>query len=123
MVELLSSESLAKRLGKNIANQRKSLGMTQSVLAESISLEPESISRFERGATLPSLATLLQVSAVLKTTVADLLSEYPGNAYPEEKRIAKLLSELEAVEKREIVSIIERFCSLLRSKNKTNAID
>ena len=118
MVESLSSESLAKRLGKNIASQRKSLGMTQSGLAESISLEPESISRFERGATLPSLTTLLQVSATLKTTVADLLSEYPGNAYPEEKRIAKLLNGLGPVEKREIVLVIERFCSLLKSKTR-----
>lgn len=117
MVDSLSPELLAKRLGRNIATQRKSLGITQSGLAESVSLEPESISRFERGATLPSLTTLLQMSATLNTTVADLLAECPGNAYPEEKRIAKLLVGLEPAEQREIVTLIEKFSNLLRKRN------
>ena len=116
MVESLSSESLAKRLGKNIAAQRKSQGMTQSDLAEAVSLEPESISRFERGATLPSLTTLHHLSSCLKTTVADLLAECPGCAYPEDKRLAKLLSGLAPEDRREMITILEKLSGLLKKR-------
>lgn len=114
MVENASESLLPKRLGSNIADRRKSLGWTQAMLAEQMGMEPESISRFERGATLPSLSTLEQLATILKTTIADLLAECPGAAYSEAQRISALLAVLEPEARACVLDVVERVCGLLR---------
>jgi DNA-binding XRE family transcriptional regulator len=52
---------LARQLGENIAERRRALDWTQDQLAERLGVEAETISRFERGATLPSLPKLEHV--------------------------------------------------------------
>lgn len=114
MVETSSDSSLPKRLGGNIADRRKALGWTQAMLAERMGMEPESISRFERGATLPSLATLEQLAALLNTTIADLLAECPEEAYTEAQRISALLSDLAPDARASVLDVVERVCGLLK---------
>lgn len=104
--------NLPARLGKNIARQRKKQGLTQAKLAEKISLEPESVSRFERGATLPSLQTLELLAEVLDSTIADLLAECPGCAYTEEQRIARFLKHVPNEKRGELLGLFERLCLL-----------
>jgi transcriptional regulator with XRE-family HTH domain len=69
------SAKLVDRLGKNIAAKRKELGLTQERLAEAVGVDTETISRFERGATVPSLATLEILAKQLRVTIASLLDE------------------------------------------------
>jgi transcriptional regulator with XRE-family HTH domain len=114
MVDNSSESSLSKRLGGNIADRRKTLGWTQAMLAEQMSMEPESISRFERGATLPSLSTLEQLATILKTTIADLLAECPEATYTEAQRISALLSVLDPEARAGVLDIVERVCGLLK---------
>ncbi len=114
MVDTSPETPLSKRLGSNIAEQRKGKGWTQAVLAERMSMEPESISRFERGATLPSLATLEQLAALLDTTIADLLAECPEGAYSEAQRISALLSDLAPDARAGVLDVVERVCGLLK---------
>ena len=118
MVESVTESSLSKRLGANIAAQRKSLGMTQAALAEQMKMEPESISRFERGATLPSLATLEELSLVLKSTIADLLAECPSVSYKEEQRLAALLSPLSPRDRSALLDVLESICNLIPKQKK-----
>ena len=66
---------LGRRLGQQIAERRKTLEWTQDQLAEWLEVDAETISRFERGATVPSLVTLDRLASILKYRVADLLSE------------------------------------------------
>lgn len=113
MVDSLPSSQLSKRLGKNIADARRALGWTQSVLAERIGMEPESISRIERGATLPSLATLEQLAALLGTRIADLLAECPGNAYSEAQKIAALMERLKPDARVGILAVVSQMCDLI----------
>ena len=42
---------------------------------ERLAVAPETISRFERGATLPSLVTLQRFGQVLKSPMAELMTE------------------------------------------------
>lgn len=114
MVETTRDSTLPKRLGGNIANRRKTLGWTQATLAEHMAMEPESISRFERGATLPSLASLEQLAAFLNTTMADLLAECPEDAYSEAQRISALLSDLTPEARLGVLEVVERVCRLLK---------
>ena len=69
------SSQLASRLGTSIAERRRALGWTQAALAERIGVDAETISRFERGATLPSLLTLERLSDCLRVRVGELLTE------------------------------------------------
>jgi len=68
-------KALAMNIGKSLADVRKRIGWTQGELAERIGVETETISRFERGATTPSLLTLQRLASVLNTTMAELLGE------------------------------------------------
>ena len=70
-----TSRALIERLSVNIAHQRRALGVTQAVLAERLGVDTETLSRFERGKHLPSLATLERLAGILLVTVAELLSE------------------------------------------------
>ena len=116
MVDKISETPLPKRLGKNLANTRKARGWTQAALAERLGMEPESISRFERGATLPSLATLEQIAAFLDTTIADLLAECPDTAYAESQRISSLMADLEPDASASVLSIIKTICTTLKRR-------
>lgn len=107
------SSNLPKRLGLNIAQRRKQIGWTQANLAERMKMEPESISRFERGATLPSLATLELLAGELNVTVADLLAECSDSAYSEAQRISGWLSKLQPDARKIVLDGLQKLCVLL----------
>ena len=56
----------AKKLGKRIKLARIELDITQEDLAEAIKAKQKSISRYETGASLPTLETLEKMTQVLK---------------------------------------------------------
>lgn len=116
MVDKIFDKLLPKRLGKNLAKTRKAKGWTQAALAERLGMEPESISRFERGATLPSLTTLEQIAAYLDTSIADLLAEYPDTAYTEAQRISALMADLDPDARASVLSIVKIVCSTLKCR-------
>ena len=74
-VRAASQDDMGKRLGRAIAERRKALGFSQDDLAGMIEVDAETISRFERGAVLPSLQRLWRVAEALETGMGDLLSE------------------------------------------------
>jgi transcriptional regulator with XRE-family HTH domain len=58
-------DTLEKRLGSQVAYHRKMAHVTQAELAERVNVATETISRLERGASMPSLTRLEQVAAAL----------------------------------------------------------
>jgi len=109
----ICTSDLPQRLGRNIAKRRKQIGWTQANLAERMKMEPESISRFERGATLPSLATLELLAGELNVTVAELLAECPDTAYSEAQRISGWLSKLQPDARKIVLDGLQKLCALL----------
>jgi len=61
-----------KLLGKRIRYVRKKNDLSQEQFAELIGIDPNSVSRIERGVHYPSLDTLEKISAVLKLELRDL---------------------------------------------------
>lgn len=110
---VICTSDLPQRLGRNIAKRRKQIGWTQAHLAERMKMEPESISRFERGVTLPSLATLELLAGELNITIADLLAEYSDSAYTEAQRISGWLSKLQPEAKKTVLDGLQKLCVLL----------
>lgn len=62
-------------VARNIAELRKSAGMTQLQLAEKLNYSDKAVSKWESGASLPDVAVLLEISKVFGVTVDYILSE------------------------------------------------
>ncbi len=65
----------AKKLGKKIKLARIEHDLTQRQLAETINAKQKSISRYETGASMPSLETLGKIAKTLKKPFAYFLDE------------------------------------------------
>ncbi len=63
----------AKKLGKKIKLARIELDLNQTELAEKINAKQKSISHYETGISMPSIATLVKIAKVLKKPVGYFL--------------------------------------------------
>lgn len=62
------------KIGKFIAECRKSQGLTQAQLAEKLNITDRAVSKWETGKSLPDAMIMLDLCDILKITVNDLLS-------------------------------------------------
>lgn len=108
-----SQEPIGIRLSKNISKRRKELGLTQAQLAEKMGIEPETLSRFERGKHLPSLSTLEKLADLLLISIADLLAEQPKTADEDALVITSWLAELNSNDRAFLYSILKQSCDYL----------
>lgn len=91
-----------QKVGERIAALRRKVNMTQADLAEQLGISYQAVSSWERGATMPDISKLVELSRVLGTTVDALLSgeesEAPAQVV-EDKQAA--VEEQEAVQEEE----------------------
>jgi len=64
-----------RKSGKNTKLTRIELDLTQTQLAEKINAKQKSISRYETGASLPSIRTLVKIAKVLKKPAGYFLDD------------------------------------------------
>lgn len=64
-----------KIFGKKIKLARVELDLTQTKLAQKIDTKQKNISRYETGASLPSIETLVKIAKALKKKVGYFFSE------------------------------------------------
>lgn len=107
-----SQGEIGKRLGRAIAERRKALGFSQDDLAGMIEVDAETISRFERGAVLPSLQRLWRVAEALQTGMGDLLSEASELPSDQARKLAATLQELDVKDRQFLLD----FANLLRAR-------
>ena len=65
----------AKKLGKKIKLVRVEMDLNQTQLADKIKAKQKSISRYETGASMPSIETLVKIAKVLKKPAGYFLDE------------------------------------------------
>lgn len=82
-------DKIAILVGKNIASQRKRLGMTQKELSEKLEITENSVTRMEKGIIAPKLARLEDLATHLECSIAYLFDD-PAK---ESKVRTKLLQE------------------------------
>lgn len=111
-----SANDLAARLSRNIATRRRALGLTQAQVAERLGVDTETLSRFERGKHLPSLLTLERLSALLATSVGELLSEQEYEPSSEAIAIDSWLSVLSQSDKEFAFGLLKQCCDYLGSR-------
>ena len=61
-------------LGKNIAQYRRQMNMTQDVLAEKMGVSPQAVSKWENDQTCPDISLLPALATLFGITVDQLLS-------------------------------------------------
>ena len=110
----VARKQLGKRLGQRIAERRKAIDWTQDQLAERLGVDAETISRFERGVTVPALVTIDRLAGILKTCVADLLSEASVCPSDQAIRISAWLECLSSDDGEFVVAQIKALCDHLR---------
>ena len=116
MVNLTTGGRLARKLGANIATRRKARKWSQAELAEHLGVAPETISRFERGATLPSLVTLHRIGQVLKSSMAELMAESSPAPDDQAAVIATWLSPLSDDDREYVLDLVKMVCDHARRK-------
>lgn len=62
------------KIGKYIAEKRKTLGMTQKQLAEKLGMSDKSVSKWERGICLPDVSVYLELCKILGITINEFLA-------------------------------------------------
>jgi len=75
-----------QKVGERIAALRKKTGMTQAELAEWLGISYQAVSSWERGATMPDISKLVELSRALHTTVDALLSGENDTQEPTQER-------------------------------------
>lgn len=70
-----ASVELKPVVARNIAELRRSAGMTQLELAEKLNYSDKAVSKWESGASLPDVGVLLEISKIFGVTVDYILSE------------------------------------------------
>lgn len=111
-----ASTALLNRLSKNIAARRSELGLTQAQLAERLGVDPETLSRFERGRHAPSLLTLERLACLLHTTAGELLAEAPRENSADAQIISSWLAGLEPEDCAFVRKLLKEWCDYLTQR-------
>lgn len=82
------------KIGKFIAEQRKSRGMTQAMLAEKLGITDRAVSKWERGKGMPDVSLMLELCEILGITVNELLSGEKIEMEDYKKKTEELLVEM-----------------------------
>ena len=90
-----NEKALRERLGTALREARLQRRLTQGQLAELVDTDPETISRFERGATLPSLKRLLALAEALEVPIVSLVGVASPRAQDEWEALRSSVAKLQ----------------------------
>lgn len=105
------NQQLMQTIGKAIAKYRQATGLTQAQLAEILGIGNDAVSRMERGTTIPTVLRLIELAEIFNCEVADLLTESSNRSVDQARQLEQLLKGLNAVERAELLSVIEKLVS------------
>ena len=76
-------------IAKNIYDLRISRGMTQLELAEKLHYSDKSVSKWEKGDSLPEISTLVSVAEIFEVTLDYLIKDHSEDSAPTETKLTK----------------------------------
>lgn len=110
---------LAQTIGRTIARWRTAHDMTQEELSIALDIDPMTVSRFERGVTLPSLVTIQQMAGVFGVSMAQMLEDVPSSESGDTQVVAALLKNFSRGEREFVIETLKRYRTLVRSKRRS----
>ncbi|SIT41803.1 Transcriptional regulator, XRE family [Paraburkholderia piptadeniae] len=109
-----AEQKLAEQLGKTLARARLAAGYAQELVAEHIGVNAETISRFERGAVLPTLPRLVELAELYQVPVSTLLRRSSPRAIDLAEELADKLSHLNDADRLWVSQWLTELCERLR---------
>jgi transcriptional regulator with XRE-family HTH domain len=113
-MDKLRELTLAKKVGKAIAERRHAQGITQEVMAEQLGVGLEAVSRMERGQIMPSVARLVEVAELLRCPVQNFLIAGSDRAMDHGIQLATKLGKLKPADRDMVLEILERLMMRLK---------
>ncbi|WP_197500275.1 helix-turn-helix domain-containing protein [Caballeronia udeis] len=101
--------SLSATLGRNVKKRRQELGVTQSQLAQTLSVEVETVSRYERGTVAPSFAQLEKICSALQVPAWALFSDGVDVPNTEGPSFGEQLKGLSARDREFVLSFVRNY--------------
>ena len=87
------------KIGRFIADRRKSAGLTQVQLAQKLNITDKAVSKWERGVAMPDTSIMLELCDILGISVNELLSgeqtDMENNNQKNEQLLLEMAKELE----------------------------
>jgi transcriptional regulator with XRE-family HTH domain len=114
-------ENIEKAIGRHIAKLRKERQLSQAQLAELVDVAPETISRLERGVSIPSLKTFESISHALDVPLKSIFDfEYSQKVKrnASEKEITRIVNFLRTKRAEEIKVGFEILRDVFRGMKK-----
>lgn len=108
--------ALAERLGTRIAELRADAGMAQADLAEKLGIGDEHVSRFERGAVLPTLPRLFDIAEAFERGVDELLVGASPRIDDQAIAMANRIAKLSLADRAFVSDTVDRLASHLGAK-------
>ena len=81
-----STPSLRSRISGSLVARRQALGWSQEQLATAAGINAETVSRYERGVSLPSIEALERLAKALSVELSELVAS-PTNRPPEDAQL------------------------------------
>jgi len=82
----MDNEKFRQQIGNNIAACRKQCDLTQAELADKLNYSDKAVSKWERGESVPDVATLMLLAEQFGVTVNDLVGSAPQCTTVEDKK-------------------------------------
>ena len=98
--------NLSALVGRNIAERRKRLGMSQERLAEALDISGAAMSRIESGQATPRFTRLEDLANILQCEVADLFRNYDQSLGVRLETIEDMLKPLPADTQEDLVHLL-----------------
>lgn len=113
MVTARQEGQFAKRIGKALAKQRIARNLTQEQVAAQLGVEQETISRFERGATLPPLLRLIDLAEIFDVPLDALVRAGSARAIDQAIDLAGILNTLSEEDRVWVLGWVTEMCAKL----------
>ena len=118
MVTARQEEKFAKRIGKVLAKLRVARKLTQDQVAARLGVEQETISRFERGATLPPLLRLLDFAEFFEVPLDSIVRAGSVRVVDQAADLATALSSLNEDDRIWMHGWVTEMCGKLAARGR-----
>lgn len=108
MATIRKKYTLAVTVGQNIAQKRKTKGLTQAEMAEQLGIGADSLSRTEKGSIAPRFPRLEHIAAILGCAVADLFRTANDDVHSKAQHLADMMRHLEPKAQDELVELVSK---------------
>jgi transcriptional regulator with XRE-family HTH domain len=115
-VALPPEQKIALQLGRALARERTGTGQTQEQVAEILGVNTETISRIERGATLPTLPRLLALADLYDVPVEQLFRRSSSRVPDVGAELADLLGRLSDADRIWVGQWLTELCQRLADR-------